>query len=562
MNKITIITPTKSTTIQNIGGLTSLNTNSTNNGPVILEATASTGVYAEVNNGTISLQYGYTAAKINDAWQTNFNQLVQDVGTSGKGFYISKINGIQGTRDPDRNPPRADGDFAIVGGNTTDVVHNGNYDNPGLYIDDFGRPDVDCQEYATLNTLLVRLDEYLDNVKTQIIGKPLNTPDNKRAVVYGVHTQYKALVELWNNTVQLSAVRTNVSYQNKHIFIQVSITNTTNQDLEEFKLPLRVMFSQPRVNSKLYIKYVRGNAYLSSSSTVIDISNNVCSLQTFPAGSTLTINYQYEVSTTLNNEAYLTKYVLDSTIREARVQVIPGINTTAPPHHSSFEQYYEYPELDGKSRVSTGDVHITPKGSYDESEAGTYILEVITTGLSPRFTLTKDDKPVNAQAVGSISLSGEFIAGDRFSFSIVPTVVDNDVIPKIKEEVLTASITIENVPLSATKFGTVEKTRRVYLTNEEDTVGILSATIVPNVQVIGMQVTGGGLSQGSLSIGSFSIGTISIGTISIGTVNIGTVTTGSIIVEKPVFIYTVTDPVITYSSITLTASTEYEDNES
>lgn len=541
-----------------------ISTITANNQVVTLNAPASTGVYGSLSEGVISLQQGYTTKTIDSIIQDNLEKLEEDAANNG-GFYISKINGVLGTPDiSDTFPKTVGGRFSIVGGNTTDILPFAETANSvGLTIDDFGRPNIDCDDYAKLYKLSSRLDDYLENVKTQIIGKP--SESGHVSSIYGVHKQYQSVIRLWNNLVQLSSIRANVTYQNKHIFVQISITNNTDSDIVDFETPISVEFkrSPNPANPSLFIRFDKADAYINNSNfsdAQVNVENDnytlVCS--NFPAGSTITASLQYRVSTTASSETTIITYEL-SDIKEARVRVIPGLNTRPPQTHSQFETYYDYPGIGGQSAISTGTVAITPRGDYTEDDKGNYIINILTTGTNPSFSITGPaGTPINAANVGTISLNGMFTEGDRFSFTIYPKVEILDIQP-IKKETLDAVITLMNIPVAGDFIDKVTKTRSVYLTDEESTVGILSATVIPDIQVVGMDVVGGALSQGSISMGTISIGTVSIGTISIGSVATGSVIVGEIIVEDVVVKHTVSGPSITYTSVSLEASVTYTD---
>ena len=509
------------------------------NQAVIISAHASAGVYGSLNNGAVSLQQGYTTVTPESVVQKNLDRLIEDADTNG-GFYVSRINGVSGTPDmTDTFPKKSGGCFSIVGGNTTDIapfvpsnVSNIFSDNgyAGLTIDDFGRPDVDCEDYATIYKLSSRLNDYLDNVKKQIIGNPLE--NGSVAKVYGVHKQYQAAIRLWNNIVQLSSIRANVTYQNKHVFVQISITNNTDAAIDDFIVPINVRFEQRpgyKTNNNLYFTFEKADAYVNNSSNKSLISywddeNGTLNCSSLPAGNTITLSMQYKVSTTESTETTRVVYKM-SAIREARVRVIPGLKTTPPATHSNFEVYYDYPEMGGLSAISTGYIKVSAPGGYTEADKGNYIVTILNTGVNPKVSISGPSK--STITPDNITCIGRFIEGDMFSFDIHPEVEVVE-IPLIQKETIDATITLNNIPATGDIINKVTKKLNVYLTDEESTVGVLSATVIPDIKVVGMDVAGGDLLQGSVSIGSVSIGTVKLGTVSIGSVSIGTVSIGTV----------------------------------
>lgn len=513
---------------------------SPNNEPVYMDVPVSEGIYADITDNTVSLSTAYTPEGISAVFNSNYNDICNHTPESeyGKdGYYISKLGGVS----------PIDNNTFIVGGNTTDILP---YSSHGIVIDDFGRPDIDCDDYCILNNMLAKIEAYLDTVKRQIIGIPSGSTT---ADIYGAHQQYQACIKLWNYLVQILTLRMNASYQNKHIFLQASFVNNTPYVVTQNNAQLDVLFDDCTCEPYPFIKFIRAYADstdgtveltpLNIGSTFIPLNSSTFSWGvdgTFNSGAVTTLQFQFELSAVENKKDLIQQtYELDPTLNEFRVRVTPGIELVPASQKASwieehihdFKYFYDIPPeiADGisMSMISNGSFTIAPRDSepYTEDDAGSYLI-TMSGGATPECGITKDGILCN-NIVKITDASGFFTAGDKFTFMIKAVPVESSS-KKIQDCNINANITWGDLPLSQADVGTLTRSKNVHITAEDETVGKLEATMYPQVNVMGFGVNGPALESHDIQIGTVSIGTVSIGSIDMGTVSIGSVDIGSI----------------------------------
>lgn len=134
-----------------------------------------------------------------------------------EGYYVSRIAGVSGF----------DTAFHVIGGNTFRWQPGLN----GLALDDIGRPDIDCADYLKVAEYIQILKEKLDIIKDQIVNQPVASGASGPAVTYGLHSQYQAMLRLWNYLVYRMSVILEVSFQSDAVFIQGRYINATDENI-------------------------------------------------------------------------------------------------------------------------------------------------------------------------------------------------------------------------------------------------------------------------------------------------------------------------------------------
>lgn len=168
----------------------------------------------------------------------------EDNSASPDGYYISRLQGQWALHNQ----------ISITGGPTfrwepiwdptAGEDSTGAY--VGMYIDDIGRPDLDCDDYLILAKYVDRLAAAYDAIKDQILGNPVgedavagdpsdNPVEHRYAITYGLYRQYQTTLALWNYLVHVSSVVFNVSLQHGALFIQGRYTNrlSSNSPLKQ-----------------------------------------------------------------------------------------------------------------------------------------------------------------------------------------------------------------------------------------------------------------------------------------------------------------------------------------
>lgn len=502
------------------------------NQPLNLATSSTSAITPKVYSGnTITLVKDFSK-NIYASFKDNLKALIEATKTEGW-FYISNINGVQ----------PIDGNISMVGGATTDITPR--KEGHGLLIDDFGRPDIDCDDYAKINALLLRLEEYLNNAKDQILGQPIQ--DGKSAKIYGLHKQYEAATYLWNNRVHNIAVKTNVSYQNKQVFIQISFTNNTINNFTECTIPITINLNFG--NQKLYSRFVSSNAYTDAGNTLninppADSSYSdfgydrseykfTC-VGNINSGATVTIQLQFDVSatdSTISAVNYVYELDVDN-VKDIRCKLIEGLPVEVPADNE-FAYFYENMSDFSYSTQSTGTVDVAPSSrEYTKADTGTYIIKILSSGKSPQYII---ESPSGADASGvvNVTFSGDFLKGDQFVFYIKERAISNTQIQQIVKGKLIVNTTLNDIPVSANVKGDVNRTKTVYIPAEDTTVGKLETVITPSFEVKGMDIEGAKILQGSINLGSVSIGSVSVGSVSVGSVSAGTINIGSFDISGP-----------------------------
>lgn len=523
------------------------------------------GINLTTSGNIISVVPSFSLEELVAALNSNYTDIINHIGkfSGNDGYYLSKINGAS----PFNNN-------LILNGDLTSQLEPAEY---GLKYSDFGRPDVDCDDYARLKDLIDKLENYLDTVKDQIIQLPtIKDPETKTAKLYGVHAQYQALAKLWNYIVQVSTARLNVSYQNRSIFVQTSYLNHNNANAGK-DTPVTCTITLKNYTGtdipKLYATFARASFtssknnpnYPTYNPDYPDIQAELLPedatghswIFTFPneiaQGDTITLLTRFDITTTDSKTG--TKkdiYTLSDQIQISRAVAnmdiqMPESEVTNSPYQTYDEHILKYHKVGNPTDcntqiVSTANPTIYSKQTeYSEDELGTYIITIDNyvndaASDSISFKLTKNAETVgecHTTSSGFINLgvcsivfdSGCLHPGDQFAVSVIKKTIANEDVPLIKDSNLMVEVNWNNVLFCSTN-GNIQRSKKVNIIGEENDVGELTVSVAPTINTVNGGITGGGAIGGSVSGGSVSVGTVSVGTISVGTMSIGTVKQG------------------------------------
>ena len=534
------------------------------------------GINLTTSGNAITVIPSFSLNDLTTALNNNYKDIVDHTGnfSDPAGYYLSKIN----------NTAPINNNF-MLNGDLTSQLEPTEY---GLTYSDFGRPDVDCGDYARLKELIDKLESYMDKVKDQIIQIPtIKDSESKAAKIYGVHAQYQALAKLWNYIVQVSTARLNVSYQNRSIFVQTSYLNHNNENAGK-GTPVTCTITLKNYTGtdipKLYARFARASFTSSKNNPNYPAYNPAYPeiqaelipgdtvghtwLFTFPneivQGDTITLLTRFDITTTdkstdtkkdiytLADKIQIARAVAnmditmpDTIIVDGKPEVNPDINKPYQTYDEHIMDYHKVgePEDCNTQIISTANPTIYSKQEeYTADEFGTYVITIDNyvddASINPiSYKITKNAETwgvCQTTESGFIDLgicsivfdSGCLHPGDQFAVSIVKKTVDNEGVPLIKDSNLMVEINWNNILFCSTN-GNIQRNKTVNIIGEENDVGELTVSVSPTINTIDGGVTGGGAVGGSVSGGSVIMGTVSIGSVNVGTVSIGSVKQGS-----------------------------------
>ena len=514
-------------------------------------------------SNTITLSLNKTWVDIASDFQKNYEDIITQSSTAFQtaagpaGYYVARINGIlsdYGTvtrvdRESEIKPSQ--NTFTIIGGLTTDVKPIANTNT--ITIDDFGLPDLDCADYATLNVYLRRLKEFFEKAKAQILNGPVEGP-NDTAKIYGLHRQYSGLIDIWNNLVHLTAVRANASYQNKNIFVQISIVNNSDAVASEkisgslyfldtselgmlYAAPVTAYAMSGRrgdntFNIKGFIPETEVETYkeLTEFKPYFELDTGTQGIQPLD-----TVTLQFQIAVRATAEAQNTgggkKVIYDIEkengvykITPVRTMVIPGLPVSGARNSTTFEYRYTNGMSGTTSRKSDGTITIAPVNTeFSEDDVGTYYVEmqangnysVYKTGGLPFYGVNVEPR-------------GAFNTGDKFVFNIVPIVTDtsnnnNTNEPTITGRNIVVGINLNNVPLSKEFTGSITKEKPVHISDEGRAIGKIEYNVVATTKVDAPDIEQSQVLQEPIEIGSIAVGSVFMGDVKPPLVFISTV---------------------------------------
>lgn len=160
-------------------------------------------------NGILECAENHAASTLDNAGYPVSVDFTQSDPSDDNGYYISRINGIEGCK----------GAFNIVGGPTFRWA----LASEGITIADMARPELDCLDYMRLAGYVTRLEEVLNKLATDISGTPAGVMSQN--AVYGLYKQYQAVREIWNYLVIKGMVIFDVKHQGNKLYVKAMFTN-------------------------------------------------------------------------------------------------------------------------------------------------------------------------------------------------------------------------------------------------------------------------------------------------------------------------------------------------